>query len=112
MSGLFYPGELQPNATVAGCIDIYENVWPNIEETIATIESACADPESGMNWERASTIEGGVNQTARTNYTLGLSSMAEQKVPAAQNVHNQMYMLLLASTLPYAKKYGMEDPTS
>ena len=109
MSGLFYPGELQPNATVAGCIDIYENVWPNIEETIATIESACADPESGMNWERASTIEGGVNQTARTNYTLGLSSMAEQKVPAAQNVHNQMYMLLLASTLPYAKKYGIEE---
>jgi predicted 2-oxoglutarate/Fe(II)-dependent dioxygenase YbiX len=109
MSGMLYPGQLHPNATVAGCIDIFENAWPNPEETIAMIENACADPESGINWERATTMGEGINQKARTNYHLGITSMAEQNVSAAQNVHNQMYMLLLASTFPYIKKYGMQE---
>jgi hypothetical protein len=28
VNGLF-PGELNPTTTVAGCIDILENAWPN-----------------------------------------------------------------------------------
>ena len=109
MSGMFYPGKLQPSTTVAGCIDIFENAWPNPKETIEMIESVCSNPNSGMNWERATTIGHGINQTKRTNYHLGISSMAEQGFSAAQNVHNQMYMLLLASTIPYTERYGMEE---
>ena len=64
MSGILYPGKLYPSATVGGCIDIFENAWPNPEETIAMVESACADPESGINWERAGTIgQGAIFQT-------------------------------------------------
>lgn len=109
MPGILYPGNLYPNATVAGCIDIFENAWPNPDETIQMIEAACADPESGANWERAGTIGLGINQNLRTNYHLGITAAAEQNVAAAQNVHNQMYMLLLAATTPYLKKYGMEE---
>jgi hypothetical protein len=109
MSGILYPGRLEPSATVGGCIDIFENAWPNPEETIAMVESACANPDSGINWQRATTIGQGVNQTKRTNYHLGISAMAESGSDVAQNVHNQMYMLLLASTAPYCEKYGIEE---
>ena len=43
VSGIF-PGTLLPTTTVGGCIDIFENAWPNPEETIAAIETACKDP--------------------------------------------------------------------
>ena len=109
MSGIIYPGRLEPNATVGGCIDIFENAWPNPEETIEMIENACADPESGIGWERAGTVGHGINQNLRTNYHLGITSSADLDIPAAQNVHNQMYMLLLAATVPYKKKYGLEE---
>jgi predicted 2-oxoglutarate/Fe(II)-dependent dioxygenase YbiX len=109
INGLF-PGELKPDATVAGCIDIYENAWPNPLETIKMIENETLNPDSGVAWTRATTIGRGVNQDERTNYHLGITSAAQEcENPAAQNVHNQMYLLLLASTIPYAQKYGVEE---
>jgi predicted 2-oxoglutarate/Fe(II)-dependent dioxygenase YbiX len=109
VNGLF-PGELQPDATVAGCIDVYENAWPNPLETIKMIENETLNPDSGISWTRATTIGQGINQEARTNYHLGITHAAQESGnPAAQNVHNQMYLLLLASTIPYAKKHGVEE---
>ena len=107
MSGIFYPGKLQASDTVGGCIDIFKNVWPNPEETIQMTELACSDPESGISWERATTTDRGVHQTKRTNYHLGISNAAEQGVSTAQNIQNQMYMLLLAAVGPYVEKYGV-----
>ena len=109
INGLF-PGELLPSTTVAGCIDIYENAWPNPQETIDMVEAQCENKDSGLNWTRATTTGHGVNQTHRTNYHLGITDAAmtlDDKV--AQAVHNQLYVLLLAATVPYAKKHDVED---
>jgi len=46
INGIF-PGELKPTTTVGGCIEIFENAWPNPEETIKAIEAECKNPESG-----------------------------------------------------------------
>ena len=108
MSGILYPGRLEPSATVGGCIDIFENAWPNAEETIETIENLCADPESGLSWTRAETIGQGTKQDRRTNYNLGITSSAENGILEAQNIHNQMYILLLASLGPYSEKHHLE----
>lgn len=109
VNGLF-PGELQPDATVGGCIDIFENVWPNVEETISAVEDECADPESGMSWVRAETIGSGINQQARTNYNLGITYTANATGnQLAQNIHNQFYVLLLATTIPYATKHNIPE---
>lgn len=109
VSGLF-PGELYPDATVGGCIDIFESVWPNPSETIQMIENETLNPDSGVSWTRATTIGQGVNQDARTNYHLGITSCAQESNNlVAQNIHNQMYLLLLASTIPYAQKHGVEE---
>lgn len=109
INGLF-PGELKPDAVVAGCINIYENAWPNPQETIKLVEQTCADPYSGINWERAGTIGSGPRQDIRTNFHLRITEGAEViGDPVMQNIHNQFYVMLLASTLPYCEKYNIQE---
>lgn len=109
ISGLF-PGELSPSTTVAGCIDIFENVWPDPANTIVAVEEQCSLKDSGLHWTRATTMGHGVNQNIRTNYHLGLTDSARQtNNQVAQNVHNQTYMLLAAATVPYAIKHDIEE---
>lgn len=109
INGLF-PGELYPDYTVAGCIDIFENAWPNPEETISLIEEEIENPNSGIFWTRASTIGQGTKQNIRTNSHLGITYAAEEfENQLAQNIHNQMYLLLLASTIPYARKHNIPE---
>jgi len=105
----FFPGQMSPTTTVGGCIDIFENAWPNPKETISMVENAVLSKEDPLMWTRATTIGQGVNQDKRTNYHLGLTSSAKNDSVVAQNVHNQMYLLSLASSIPYAKKHNVEE---
>ena len=108
--GQFFPGNLEPTTTVAGCIDIFENAWPNPEETINLVEEQAKIYDSGVQWNRAQTIHHGANQNARTNLDLGITWSAQQTGNAAlQNVHNQMYVLLLASLSSYRERYGIAE---
>ena len=105
-----FPGELYPTQTVAGCIDIFENAWPDPKQTIKTMEKECTTPYSGMSWIRAGTVQHGAQQSHRTNYQTEISRSAiEQSNIVAQQVHNQMYMLLLAATIPYARKHDIDE---
>lgn len=107
----FFPGELAPDTTVAGCIDIFENAWPNPAETIRMAETECSAANSGSYWARAGTIGQGPHQSARTNSLLEVSHLANiSNNPALQNIHNQFNMLLLASTIPYATRYNIREP--
>jgi hypothetical protein len=109
INGLF-AGELHPDTTVAGCIDIYENVWPDLKNTISALEQECSHPDSGVSWQRAQTLGSGYNQNIRTNYNLNVTNLAQiTGNQVAANIHNQFYTMLLASVGPYAKKYGLEE---
>ena len=108
INGLF-AGTLLPTNTVGGCIDVFENAWPNPEETIAALEAASKDPESVLSWRRATTLGGGTKQNVRTNYDLSATLSAKEGDATAQDVHNQMYFLLLAASIPYAKKHKIHD---
>lgn len=109
INGLF-PGELLPSTTVGGCIDIFENAWPNPKETISMVEEACALKDSGLNWTRAGTMGHGAYQNIRTNYQLGVTETALLTSNViAQNVHNQMYATLMAALLPYATKHDIDE---
>jgi predicted 2-oxoglutarate/Fe(II)-dependent dioxygenase YbiX len=109
VNGLF-PGELQPTQILAGCICVYENVWQNPQQTINMLEKECSNPDSGAYWQRAETIGQGVHQNARTNRLLSITQSATiNDNPVLQNVHNQFNMLLLASTVPYTKRFGINE---
>jgi predicted 2-oxoglutarate/Fe(II)-dependent dioxygenase YbiX len=106
----FFPGELTPDVTVAGCIDIFENAWPNPLATIDMAERECANAESGAFWQKAGTFGQGPFQNARTNKILEVSQLASvSNNPALQNIHNQFNMLLLAASIPYAQRYGIQE---
>lgn len=107
----FFPGELVPDTTVAGCIDIFENAWPNPAGSIQMAEAECSTANSGSYWIRAETIGAGPHQRNRTNSLLEISHLANiSNNPALQNIHNQFNMMLLASTIPYATRYNIREP--
>ena len=109
INGLF-PGELVPDAVIGGCIEIYENVWPAPSETIARMEKECANPDSGVYWERASTIGNGAFQNTRTNQILGITHLSKiTNNSALQNIHNQFNLLLLATSVPYATRFEISE---
>jgi len=107
--GMIFPGRIEPNVTVGGCIDIFENAWPNPEETIKLLEETCSNPDSGLVWERAGTLDKGMNQKMRTNYHMGLTYHAQMGSDVAQAIHNQMYILLLASLSSYVERYDIHE---
>lgn len=109
INGVF-SGHMTPTTTLAGCIDIFENAWPNPVETIAMVEKACLEPTSGMSWVRAATLNMGTAQNHRTNYNMGITHLAKETgTQVAMDVHNQMYFLLLSTTIPYAQKHDLDE---
>jgi predicted 2-oxoglutarate/Fe(II)-dependent dioxygenase YbiX len=107
----FFPGTLVPDATIAGCIDIFENAWPNPASTIELVEKECSKIDSDIYWQRAETIGRGAYQNSRTNKLLAVSYLAQiSNNPLLQNIHNQFNMLLLAATIPYGQRYGINEP--
>lgn len=106
----FFPGVLNPSTTVAGCIDVYENAWPNPQYHIESIENEIDKHDSEIYWERAATVGSGPYQNIRNNRMLRISelSMIENNV-ATQNIHNQFKMLLYAATPGYCLKYGINE---
>lgn len=105
----FFPGVLEPSSIVGGCINIYEQAWPDPENTIAQLEqitytnTAC--------WYRAETTSYGKNQNHRTNDVVYVTELAQFKnIEECQWIHNQMNVLLLSSTIPYAQQYNITEP--
>jgi predicted 2-oxoglutarate/Fe(II)-dependent dioxygenase YbiX len=106
----FFPGELQATTTVGGCIDIFENAWPNPQRTIDLVEEQCEDRESNVYWQRAITVGSGPFQDVRTNKILEVTHLSDVTDNSVlQNIHNQFNMLLLAASNPYAKKYIINE---
>lgn len=110
VEGIF-PGQLQPDITVAGCIDIFENAWPLPKETVDLIKIETSNPDSDFKWYKSSTTDHGVYQNHRTNYDLSITQIADvYNNNLAKTLHNQMYFLLLAASLPYFNKHGIHPP--
>lgn len=112
INGLFYE-VIKPSKTLAGCIDVYENVWKNPLQTIADVEKQCSDSNNNLDWSKAAILNHEDNtpnydQKIRTNYDLGITYQSKLENYLAQQIHNQMYTLLLATTIDYNKRYGLD----
>lgn len=109
VNGLF-PGTIVSDTTVGGCIDIFENVWPDATTTINLVEQECSNSDSGAYWKRAETVGHGPNQNIRTNKSLFVTHLANvSNNGLLQNIHNQFNIILLATSIAYAQKYGITD---
>ena len=106
----FFPGQLEPDATIGGCIDIFENAWPDPKKTIQQVEEELRRENSDIYWKRAETVGSGPYQQARTNQAMEITDLAQiTSNSLMQHIHNQFNMLLLASTIPYANRYGIQE---
>jgi hypothetical protein len=106
-----YLQEREPNAVVAGCIEIFENVWPDPKKTIESIEIECLSPNSGISWNRAGTIGSGAYQNIRTNMLMDLTYLSDiTGNPVIQHVNNIFYTNLLATSNSYAKRFSIKEP--
>ena len=110
INGLFI-GELTPNVTVGGCISIYEKALPNPDEVIFAIEQECVNPDSVVKFVKAETVGFGIEQTHRTNYSLDITHAAKSNNQVCQDINNQMYTTLLATTSTYLKNMRINEIT-
>lgn len=105
-----FVSEIYPDNVVGGCINIFYNAWDNPKKDILDVENECSSLENGINWDRAKTFNGGLYQEDRTNYNLGITYLAHNyQNLKMQEIHNKFQYLLLSSSIPYAKKYGIEN---
>ena len=105
-----YLQEREPDAVVAGCVAIYENVWPNPQGTIEAVETLCQTPNSDVSWGRAGTFGSGAYQNARTNLLMNITYLSDiTNNPIVQNVNNMFYTALTATSNSYAKKFEIYE---
>jgi hypothetical protein len=113
MNNGYFIKQLVPDAIVGGCINIFENAWSTPQNTIDSIEELCKDAESGIHWNRATTIgdTGGVISDMRTNFDLGITQFLSV-VPheALVDTHNQMHNLVNSAVTSYCTRYGIQEP--
>jgi hypothetical protein len=110
VNGLYLP-EKEPDAVVAGCVEIFENIWPNPLGTIDLIERECKDPDSGISWNRAGTVGLGAYQTIRTNRLMDLTYLSDiTNNSVVQNINNTFYTTLLSTSNSYSKRFHIQEP--
>ena len=107
----FFPGEISPDTVIGGCINVFENTWPEPKQTIQLIEEECQRQDSGIYWQRAETVNQGAYQDVRTNDLLAVTHLSSITGSAlVQNIHNQFNMVLLAAAVPYQQRYNIKEP--
>jgi len=107
--GIYNP-PIEPDAIVGGCICIYENAWKNWKETIETLENECNTPDSGVFWNRATTIGPGIYQNQRTNLDLGITYCVEAfGNKELINIQNQFCMLINSTASFYVNKFQITE---
>ena len=109
INGLFI-GEVNPTTILGGCISVYENVYPNSYEAIDLIEKQCINPDSPVKFSKAETIGLGINQEIRTNSAYDISHGSRLGDSVCQDIHNQIYTTLLATTATYLKQMNIQIP--
>jgi hypothetical protein len=104
------PFNMKPDATVAGCIEIFENVWKDSAEIIKAVELKTDDKRSGVAWTRATTMGYGVFQTARTNFDLGITYyLNAHGDDLMRTLHNRCNDLLISAGTSYHERHGIQE---
>jgi len=98
---------IKPTCTYNGCIEVYENMWDNFEDTIGIVEKECLDSNSVMEWSLADVRRDGYESVSahRTNLHTGITYYAEQGNKPAQQLHNKIANLLVPLLEDYMHRH-------
>ena len=100
---------LDPNSTVAGCIDIFDDTWPYPENTIKIVESICQDPERKLvKWEPADYVGPTGRNCSMLNITK-IKRMGDISNPMIHNIYDTFHSTVIDYTRHYMHRYGIID---
>ena len=94
---------IEPTEIVGGCISIYRDIWDNPQETIDIIEEVTSNPNSEVEFKKASTINEN-NSHIRTNFDLSLTQSAS-KNEDFRKLNNRYLDLIYSATSSYSKTF-------
>jgi Rps23 Pro-64 3,4-dihydroxylase Tpa1-like proline 4-hydroxylase len=106
-----YVQEKKPTEVFAGCIEMFENVWPqDLKSTINSVEQECLNPDSGISWQKAETFGSGVYQNIRTNVTMDITYLSDiTNNITLQTINNAFYSLLIATSNSYGVRFNIQE---
>lgn len=105
------PQNLEPTKILAGCVAVFENVWPDYEQTVDLIEEVTNDESSGVVFERATTLEDDLSlsiSSGRTNKHLSLSENA-YKNETIRQINNRLFDLTYAAVSWYKSHFAIRE---
>ena len=106
----YIPRIINPDATVGGNIEIYENVWNDCPQLISAIEDLCSDKNSGINWNKATTIGDGAFQNYRTNWDMGITWYANVfRNPLMITLHHRLNDLINSAATSYSERNNIKE---
>lgn len=106
----WYFQEKQPDAVVAGCVAIYENMWPDPHLAIQKLEDEVSDPLTEVCWSRAPTIDQGVYQNHRTNKFIPLTTIADTNTNQTLfDISNTFYSSLMVAASSYRQLFSINE---
>jgi len=104
------PTPMLPDAIVAGCIEIYENVWTDCSAIIDSVENECVNHNSGIHWNKSSTIGDGVMQDQRTNYDMSITyNLNTTNNETMRIIHNRMCETLNSAMISYHNRNQINE---
>lgn len=106
----YVPELKKPDAVIGGCIAVFESAIANTEDVINDLEKLCSDPNSGIHWNRATTIGNGIWQEQRTNLDMSLTYyLNSTENPNVKNLHNLFYYLIVNYATSYHQMFGINE---
>jgi hypothetical protein len=105
-----YIQERDPDAVIGGCIEIFENAWPEPYRVISAVENEVSTLDNGINWQKAQTYGGGAYQDIRTNLIMDVTYLSDTTNNLTmQNISNMFYTLILSTTNSYSYRLGIQE---
>ena len=105
---------LEPNKTVAGCIDIFNDTWVYPENTIKIVESICQDPERKLvNWDKADFMGPADAKFRRQCSMLNITKIKRMGAisnPMIHNIYDTFHTTIIDYVRAYMLRYAIGDP--
>lgn len=99
-----YGSAVQPTKIIAGAVYIYEGACDEWQTIIDSVENESANPESGVNFELATTANGDW-AGRRKNKMMRITTLALQNNDTCRKIHNYFGLLLEEYLKAYSTKF-------
>lgn len=100
------PQRLEPTEIILGAVALYENIWPDYQETITAIEE---EEEKVSRFVRATLVNATNPSNYRSNYNMGITTAANEGNETFRKLNNRFYDTLLAATQSYTETMMLDS---